>query len=323
MSCGRLLRLLVVALAAVAGLAVLPVLSTGTAAASSPLTNAEVLTWYQGVVADLSPLQSGLVDGLQAASGWENGSEKAVAAGAAIGRDLSQLQTSRAKLESLKPLPGHARVLHDYQDALGLYVDAFNLEQAATALPPGPLVTQLQRSFARVRELGDATFDQGTAVLAPQLGPTIAGPDVKAAAKIPDWSAQHLAPGRPLVASWRGAHAAPAGTQSAAAWHSAVARSGAPAQSAVRSAVAGSGSSTAPLARLAGKLNRAEVQLSSVRGPKKSPRASALTRIAYLADAEAVLAAEEAKLSGVGPNPAVLSVAKSLAAIGGDLRSQS
>jgi hypothetical protein len=306
-----------------AGLALAGALAAAGAASSAAASAAPeapaVRHWYAQVVTVLHPLQSALVGGLQAASSWQDGTETAVAAQGEFARDLPPLQRAQGALEHLTPPKDAAAARDDYAEGVGLYVDAFRLEEAATGAAPAPLVAQLQRSFERIRELGDVTFDQGTAVLARQLGPSIAGADVAAASHIPDWPSLGLAPGEPLTASWNGSPATPTGSPSEAAWVAAVRADGAPSQAAVRGALAGPATSAA-LSNLARALDRAEVALGSLAVPSREVRAAALLRLGLLTDAEATLAADAAGQGGAASSSALRSVALSLASAGGALR---
>lgn len=301
-----------------AGFAAWSGLPTVAAGATPQGATPAAVSWYQGVVSDLRPLQSTLVSGLQAAAAWRQGSATAQATAREIGRDLPRLVQVQGRLARLAPLPGHRGARDDYVAALGLYVAAFRLEQAATGLSPGPLVTQLQRSYERVRELGDVTFDQGTAELAPLLGASIAGPDVQAAARVPDWSALGLAPASPLADDWPGiAGTAPAPQPQD--WATAVHADGAPSQSAVEKAL------TRPIrpaasARLAIALGRAAVSLATVPGPPGSPRTSPLARLGLLVDAEAMLSEEAGHLVSTSGSRSLARAAAALASIGGELR---
>ena len=189
---------------------------------SAPTTSAsQVRSWYQTIVTDLSPLQADLLAGLNAAQSWQRGSESGATARRALTRAIPTLEAVEHKVASLAPLSGHPGVRSDYAAAVELYLESFRVEQAATELPTGPLVAQLQRSYQRIRELGDVTFDQGTAQLAPDLGSTVAGADTAAAAHIPVWSTVGLAPGEPLVSSWPDTTTAAAGSQSMSGWSAA------------------------------------------------------------------------------------------------------
>ncbi len=189
---------------------------------SAPTTSAsQVRSWYQTIVTDLSPLQADLLAGLNAAQSWQRGSESGATARRALTRAIPTLEAVEHKVASLAPLSGHPGVRSDYAAAVELYLESFRVEQAATELPTGPLVAQLQRSYQRIRELGDVTFDQGTAQLAPDLGSTVAGADTAAAAHVPVWSTVGLAPGEPLVSSWPDTTIAAAGSQSMSGWSAA------------------------------------------------------------------------------------------------------
>lgn len=312
--------LALLAAAAVTSTSLLTVVASARAAAAPAISTSAAQAWYQKVINDLTPLQMPLVNGLDAAAGWQKGSESGSSARRAIARDLPPIEDAHSNLESLTTLPGYAGAGVEFADAIGLYVEAFRLESAATDLSPGTLVTQLQNSFERVRELGDITFDQGTAELAALLGSSIAGSQVAAATHVPDWTALGLAPAEPLLSSWKGTTAQPSGAQSMAAWVAAVGRTGVPAQATLRRAVVGP-TSARKRTDLVGAVDRAEVSLSSVARPRGRPHASDLLRLALLVDAEALLAAEASGLSRGEPAHALSGVATTLVSVGRDLRS--
>jgi hypothetical protein len=295
---------------------------TSPSAAATPTSaqKSAAQQWYQHVVTDLQPLQSSLVAGLQSASSWQNGTVTTAAAATAFRTDLASLDVVLGTLEGQTALAGHPASLADYVYAVNLYRQAFTVEETATQLPSGFLVIQLQRSFQRIRELGDLTFDQGTAELAPYLGSAMAGSDVRAAQQIPDWQALHLAPGQPLASSWAGSRTEPSGTQSLSSWAATLRSDHAPSASAVRSAVALPVTSVRQLSTLALHLQQSEDRLDTAREPSGFPQASARQRLGLLIDAEGLLAAEGSDLSGIAPDATLSSVATSLVTIGNDLR---
>jgi hypothetical protein len=297
--------------------------SVSPASAAVPVSAATAQSWYQSVVADLSPLQSSLIGGLQAVASWQAGHESAAKVGQEIETDLPQLGTALDNVSRLAPLPGYPEAKANFVDGVNLYVQSFSVIRAATQVRSAPLVKQLQRASTRIRELGDTTFDEGTAAIAKLLGSSMTGDDVHAATQIPDWSSVSLAPGAPLVSHWKGTLAQPALTQSAAGWAVAIARSGAPTQASVRHDVGPSHHvSAAQLASLAEASDQAEVVLSRSPGLTGHPQASALVRIALLVDAEAVLAREASELCASTPAAELTQVAGALASVGGSLRGE-
>jgi hypothetical protein len=277
-------------------------------------------TWYQQVIRRVQPLGTSLVSGLQAASEWQSGQESGTAAGQTIASDVTALRGTLRNLNRQQPLKGHPGALVAYRASVSLYLQAFLLEAAATQLAPGPLVSQLERSFTRVRQLGDVTFDVGTTELAPLLGSALSGPDVRAAHTLPNWSVEDLAPGQPLESSWVGTAGLPLSGASPKSWAAAVRDDGAPTQSAVHVAVGLHGAGTQQLAALAQTLQRAELRLNSVTGPKGDAEAPAVQQLGLLVDTEAALATEASRLTGTVPDRALGGVGSSLAAIGGALR---
>ena len=310
-------------LAVVAGAAVLGALTPGSVVAAAPQgTSPAAVNWYHAVVVDLRPLQSTLVSGLQAAASWQQGSVSAADAAHLISKGLPRLTQVEGRLARLDPLPGQRRARDDYVAAIALYVAAFRLELAATELHAPTLVSQLQRSFQRIRGLGDVTFDQGTARLAHLLGDVIAGADVQAAGHVPDWTAQGLAPGAPLVATWPGVVPRSAGPPSPSDWAVVAAHDGAPSQSSVHRALTTS-ASNAKLTRLTVRLGAAAARLTTATVPARDRRVSAVARLGLLVDAEATLAATAACLSGGSAGRQLERVAIELSSIGATLREQS
>jgi hypothetical protein len=288
---------------------------------ASAAPNAAAQVWYRGVLADLRPLQSTLLGALSAASGWAAGSESAGMARHEFAVDLPKLERVDRALGKLPPLPGHSTARADYASAIGLYVAALEVDEAATEVTPGALQTQLQHAGDRIRELGDNVFDQGTAELAPLIGSNLAGDDVTAAAHLPDWSALGLAPRAPLASSWRAASPAATGSQPRAKWAAEVTMDGAPTQAGVRSAV-GAQRRPATLAQMAVRLGAADAFVRSIPGPAGDVRRSNRLRLGLLVDAEAVMAAEASHLSAGAASHALATVAADLASIGGRLRAE-
>jgi hypothetical protein len=186
----------------------------------------------------------------------------------------------------------------------------------------GALQDQLQHSYQRLRGLGDIVFDQGTAELAPELGPALAGPDVAAASHIPDWSSDGLAPAPPLASSWSQAGATASGSQPREEWAAEVAADGAPAQSAVRAAAAGR-SPQSKVGPMVAALGAADVYVGSLPGTVGDPLTAHRLRLGLLVDAEALMSEEAAQLSHGPSARALAAIATSLGSLGGMLRAQS
>ena len=243
--------------------------SAATAAAAAPSAH-DAQAWYRQVLNDLHPLQSTLPAALDAATSWAGGSESASAVRQEFERDEPALLRVERQLHSLTPLAGHASAASDFVSGIDLYAQAVAVDEAATQLPPGPLQAQLQLSYQRIRQLGDIVFDQGTAELAPLLGPSLSGADVTAAAHVPDWSAVGLAPAAPLASAWRASGSPSTGTQPKASWTAETGMDGAPAQSRLDAALAGH-SRPATLTAMVAACNAAEAHLSSVAAAGRRP----------------------------------------------------
>jgi hypothetical protein len=301
---------------ALAGVAMVPV-----AAAAAPSAR-DAQTWYRQVLTDLRPLQSSLPGALDAASSWAGGTQSASAARQEFERDEPELLHVERQLHSLPALEGHASARSDYVSGIDLYAEAVVVDQAATEVPPGALQQQLQHGYQRARQLGDIVFDQGTAELAPLLGPGVSGADVAAAGNIPDWSVVGLAPAAPLASAWRASGSPPTGTQSKESWKADVRMDGAPSQSRVHTALAGH-AQAATLTELVSALNSAEAYLSSIAAPAGAPQASNRLRLGLLVDAEGVLDAEAGRLSRGAPAGALAKAGTDLSSVGGELRAES
>ena len=164
-------------------------------------------------------------------------------------------------------------------------------------------------------------FDQGTAELAPLIGPTLAGDDVTVASHVPDWTSAGLAPQPPLASSWPDDAAGSSRSQPKAAWLSEVEMDGAPTQASV-TAVVGKRPRPSQLAQMAGALGRADAYVSSIPAPTGDARRADRLRLGLLVDAEAVMAGEAAHLSDGTAAHAMSDAATSLAVIGGRLRAE-
>jgi len=301
---------------AMAGAAIWP----GTAISGA--TSKPAQAWYQHVVADLHALHSPLLGALNAASGWANGSESATKARKEFERDLPILERVHRALQGVVPLQGHTSARDDYVAAIGLYVASLQVAEAATEAPSGALQAQLQHSYQRMRGLGDIVFDQGTAELAPELGPALAGADVASASHVPDWSSDGLAPGPPLASRWHPAGAAVSGSQPKGEWAAQVAADGAPTQSAVRAAVTRHAHSM-NLGAMVVALGAADAYVGSVPGTSGDTLATNRLRLGLLVDAEALMSEEAAQLNNGAPARTLSAVAVSLGSIGGRLRAES
>jgi hypothetical protein len=309
-------RAVALVVVAVAGAIVWP----GAAGAAAPSNAAQA--WYQQVVNDLHPLQSTLLGALDAASAWASGSASAATARQELERDLPKLERVHRALQDLAPLQGHAAARNDSVAAIGLYVASLQVDEAATEEPGGALQGQLQHSYERLRRLGDIVFDQGTAELAPELGATLAGPDVAAASHVPDWSSDGLAPAPPLASSWPPGGSPASGSQPKAEWAAEVAMDGAPAHGAVRAALAGHAPQS-KLRPMVVALAAADVYVGSVPVTAGDPLTANRLRLGLLVDAEALMSEEAAHLSHGAPARGLAAIAASVGAIGGTLRAES
>jgi hypothetical protein len=302
---------------ALAGVAAVP---AATVAAAAPSAH-EAQAWYRHVLNDLHPLQSTLPAVLDAATSWAGGSESAGAARQEFARDVPVLWRVERRLQSLPALEGHTSARNDFASGIDLYAEAVAVDEAATDVPPGALQEQLQYSYERIRQLGDIVFDQGTAELAPLLGPGLAGADVAAAGHVPDWSAAGLAPGAPLASAWRASGSPATGTQPKPSWAAEVGMDGAPAQARVRAALVGH-PRPAALAAMASALNAAEVDLGSIAVPALDPQAANRQRLGLLVDVDALLDAEAGRLSNGAPARALARAGSDLGSVGGALRAE-
>jgi hypothetical protein len=301
-----------------AGVAAAPAASVAVAAPSAH----DAQVWYRQMLNDLRPLQSTLPGALDAASSWAAGSESTPAAHQELARDEPELLHVDRQLRSLPALEGHASARSDFVSGVDLYAEAVGIDEAATEVSPGALQEQLQHSYQRIRQLGDVVFDQGTAELAPLLGPSLSGADLAAAGNIPDWSALGLAPAAPLASAWRASGSPPTGTQPKASWAAAVGKDGAPAQARVDAALVGPTRATT-LTELLSQLNSAEDSLSAIAAPAGDRQASDRQRLGLLVDAEGVLDAEAGRLSGGVPARALAKAGADLGSVGRELRAES
>jgi len=287
----------------------------------------QVQTWSTAITGDVSPMASDLVGLLQTTGEWQTGG----ASSAAVRTDLETgFPSAQAALQSLQrqaPLRAVPDALPRYEQAVELYIEAFQVEHAATLLPAGPLQQQLQKSFARVREIGDRVYDQASSLLSPYLPTPAADPDVQVipAPTVPDWGSIGLAAGPPLdsapasAANPAAGNGSPRPQEAVSKWVKAVSAAGIPSTSAEAQAVT---TGTVVGARaIADQLQSALQRLNDGPDPAHLSAISVEVRLGLLVDAEAARAAEAAGLVTATPAAAeeLRAVATSLALIGQQL----
>ena len=256
--------------------------------------------WYRAALGDLGALQVSLPSVIQAAGSWRNGQQPAEQVAVDIQSIIPVLNTVVTKLQKLATARAEAVAQADYVGSIELYMQALQLEDAATQIQAPSLVRQLQLSFERIRQLGDHLYDLGTAQIAPLLGREASQPDMVQAAIVPDWVSSGLAPGSPLEKgrpAWQnnavGPFQAPA-NEPLSTWAASVRRIAIPSPAEVHMAVSRGDATVA--GAVADSLESAAVNIGRLPSPEGNALAEARIRIGLLLDAEGAYAAEAAGL---------------------------
>ena len=285
-------------------------------------------SWIQSASDDLSPLASALVQLLQTADDWQEGQASASSVAEAVQMSMPSFAAALHRLASLSGSSTAPSAKTDAIAAIDLYVAAFRLEWSATKLPVGALQQQLQLSFERIRELGDAVYDLATTI-ANGGTPTPLPPGTPniRPADVPSWDALGLAAGPPLETDAPPAAMSTPPTyqvnrpqQPMRGWLRDVATSGIPPPAAVHNEVKSAHPGT--LRETADATQGAVNALDGEADPDRLRSASTQTRLTLLVEAEALRAAEAARLTPHAASQAELQlegVAKTLATISDSL----
>jgi hypothetical protein len=302
---------------------------TPRSASTTPTTERPNATqaWSTAITGDVSPMASEVVGLLQTSDEWQTGGGSVAAVSADLENGFPSAQTALRSLERQAPLRAVPDALTRYEQAVELYIEAFQVEHAATLVPAGPLQQQLKKSFARVRELGDRVYDQASSLLSPHEPTPAADPDVKIipAPTVPDWDTIGLAAGPPLDSASADASDPAAGNgsprpqEAVSKWVKTVRAAGIPSASAEAQAV--TSGNVADGRTIADQLQSAVIRLDAAPDPSRLPAISVEVRLGLLVDAEAARAAEAASLAAATPAAAgeLRAVARSLALIGQQL----
>jgi hypothetical protein len=289
----------------------------------TPASSRNVQAWSAPVTDAVRPMASELIGLLQTANAWEAGNASSTAVGETLTADLPTAITALRALERLPALPEARGAQGRYLQAIELYVAAFRVEFAATQLPSGPLQRQLQRSFARVRLLGDRVYDDASSLLSPYLTTASTGPPAqsRSPAAVPDWSTLGLGAGPPLGLESSSSNdgppsVAPRSQAPTPQWVRAVSDAGIPsAEAQTRALTTGSVNDAVAIAD---QLEAAVRRLDDAPDPAGHAAASGELRLGLLVDAEAARAAAAGSLAGATPATDHLRVASTILALIGD-----
>lgn len=282
---------------------------------------AAATNWISDLAQDLAPLSGSLVGLVQTADEWAAGQANAASVRQAITSALPAFAITLRNLGAHAPLPAAPSAKGDAVDAIALYVAAFRLELAATQVSPGALQHQLQRSFERIRELGDREYDLATTIANGGTPiPLPAGVTTARPADVPSWTALGLAAGPPLAATPPRAAPTPPTYQETrpqqplAAWTDAVHTSSIPSMAAERQAL--SRANAIALGYLVDQVQVAVNRLDVTPDPDGMRWASTQIRLSLLVTAEGFRAAEAARLAGAPAAGPLAQEAQALAGIG-------
>lgn len=300
--------------------------STPSGATPGPVaTPSAVQAWRDGVVRDFQQLSGSSFSAVRTVTEWNLGRASAgdVAARAEIA--VVSSQDTVDALAARQPLPGTQQSLTEYRAAADLYQQSMRIVLAAAKLPAGALQTQLRRSSARVRDLGDRLFDQAGVTLAPLLPPdrTFEGVEVRKPPDVPDYDAIDLGVGPPLEPAPPApgpvrTYQAQRPEQPVDAWVQALERLSAPSSQEV-AALVGTGTD-AQRAAAARRLVEVADDLRAEADPQGARAVSTQVQLAFLVHSDALRTAQAAALVPVPLRRGLAVVAEQLAGTAATLR---
>ena len=276
--------------------------------------------WETTELRDLQPLASSLVALVQLTSDWRSGTASASEVIRKITLEFAPFKATLKALGGLPLLSGAPEARGRFLAGVELYLWAFRIELAAAAVPAGPLQSQLQLSFERVRDLGDRVYDQGVASLPVAKTTTTTSPDVQVLRPlpVPNWQDLQLAPGPPLADATTNYPdaAAPAKTQSIRSWVLALHGIGIPGSAKGRQAIALN--SVQKVTTAADKLQLTASLIGMLRPPVDHASLDLVTQLSLLVDVEG-LRGREAALLAPGQHESLNMDAQALLSIGDSL----
>ena len=116
-------------------------------------------------------------------------------------RTCPRSSASSGRSRARAPLPGHPAARRTTSPPSGSTPSRWRSTRPRQSWRPGRC-RHNSNTASSASASWDNAFDQGTAALAPLIGPTLAGDDVAAASHVPDWAAAGLAPQPPLASVW-------------------------------------------------------------------------------------------------------------------------
>ncbi|MCU1692079.1 MAG: hypothetical protein JWM64_1170 [Frankiales bacterium] len=178
-----------------------PSTSGGPEVAGPSLPPTPVQAWRDAVLKDYSPLAQSSFSAVRTITEWNL--RRATPADVRSRVEVA-LQTSQDTVKALavrKPLPGTEQALTQFRAGADLYISSLQTVLAATALPSGPLQTQVRRAAARQRDLGDRVYDLAQSSLVPVLPKeqTFDDVELRKPPEVPDYDAVDLGVGPPLA----------------------------------------------------------------------------------------------------------------------------
>jgi len=289
----------------------------------SPAPKTEADKYADAILTDFSTMTGSLVAYLQSLQKWRDGKIADAEMSAQATNMIANIADAQKTLAAHLPFDQAPRAVLDYRLAADGYAQSAVLTKVATAMPKGPLRTQVTLAVMRVQTLADRIFDQGRAELQPYLTPDkqIPGVEIHKAPEVPNWAAGNYAPGAPLtdVGGDKGQreYQDTRPTQSFTAWKKLV--TGADLPSATEEATAISEGQKAALRTEAVTFTKTADLLYGKPDPEGERVVSTRLQLGLLFDAEAAQVAQAAALSPTAHHDALLTAAKSLAVIGDKL----
>jgi hypothetical protein len=279
--------------------------------------------WQGRINNDFNQVANDLVQLIKQTDSWRTGSANGAQITSLVDADFPQFVSGRDGLAKEAPFSLAPTSLGHFQMSSLLYVEALRVERVAVTGPTGPLPTQLDLSFRRLRELADRVYDQGTRALEPTLHQPTSGPDFQMVKSpdVPDWVAEGLAAAPPLDVMPPPASKTPPVYQQTrpqqpmSAWVRAVHRIDIPSVGELAAAItSGDGSR---LQQLSNRFVSAANTLTTTPDPQGQREISTTVRLGMLVDAESARVAQAATLaSDAAQGGRLTDVSRRLALVG-------
>ncbi|MGQ0631376.1 MAG: hypothetical protein ACT4P1_10055 [Sporichthyaceae bacterium] len=157
--------------------------------------------WKDTVVTDMAGMSQGALDYLKTLNDWREGKTDAATVSRDSDNALVKFLEARNLLSAREPFEPAPRALLNFRDSAELYIEVARISKLSSSVTDQTLRGQYQRAAARLRIIGDRTYDLANADLGPFVfqSPEIEGVEFTRNAEVPTFAGGTNAPGPPLT----------------------------------------------------------------------------------------------------------------------------